>query len=661
MMPVAAHRLAKFRILVRLRRSVAENGLRVITGSVGAKLFAFILLCTLHPAAGRAAQRELVDLSLEELSSLKVTSVSRRPEQLADAAASIQVITAEDIRRSGATRIPEALRLASNLQVAQISGDGWAISARGFNTALANKLLVMIDGRTIYTPLFAGMFWEAHDVPLYDAERIEVVSGPGGTLWGANAVNGVINIVTRGSADTQGLMLRGAAGNELRGAGALRYGGTLGTRGHFRVYGQYAERDGVELASGADAPNDSQMGQLGFRMDWSLNETDSLTVQGDANESRTHQAQPIDAVARSRNMLARWNRRFASGGDLQLQAYVDVAERRSPNAYTDSLATADLELQHHFRAGENHDIVWGLTFRSIDDDFGNILFAMDPASTSLQRWGGYVQDEISLLSNAVRLTIGTKIEDNEYTGAEWQPSARLSWHFREGSLLWGAVSRAVRTPARIDRDLNNGTSPPFTLGNDRFESETLVAYELGLRLKPTAPLSVSLATYFNDYDDLRSFEPANPPAPLPFIASNRLEAESYGAELSAEYLPNEKWRLYAGYSYLHLDLEPEAGSLDPTRGATEARDWKHQLTVRGCVDLTPSIELDVMARRIGAIDNLQVPAYTELAMRLGWRMNPALELSLVGRNLLHGSHGEFGPIGRLQIERSLYAMLTWQP
>jgi iron complex outermembrane receptor protein len=622
-------------------------------------LLGVILLA--RTAAAAESQRELVDLSLEELSNLLVTTVARRPEALQITPSAVQVITADDIRRSGATRIAEALRLASNLQVAQLSSDGWAVSARGFNSALANKLLVMIDGRSIYSPLFAGTFWEAHDVPLYDVERIEIISGPGGTLWGANAVNGVINIITRPASDSQGLLLRAGGGNELRGAGALRYGGAIGESAHYRFYGQQAQRDGVKFSNGMDARNGSEIGQAGFRMDWKVSQLDAITLQGDANESRTDQAVLDDAVARSENVLARWTRSLSGSDSLQLQAYYDRAYRLSPGAYRDQLNVVDAELQHQFRAGSAHNVVWGLTYRHIRDHFTGAAFSMDPADVSLRRIGGFAQDEITLTPDRLYLTLGAKAEDNEYTDVEWQPSVSLAWRFHPNRLLWGSVSRAVRTPSRLDTALDNGTRSPFTLGNENMRSENLVAYELGLKTQPARSTSLSIATYYNDYEDLRSFERVNPASAIPLMVSNGLEGRSYGAELTVEYRPGTRWRLWGGYSYLDLDLDRKPGSTDPTGGAVEARDSRYQTFLRGSFDLNADWEIDGALRRIGGIDNQDVPPYTELNLRLGWRIADSLELSLLGSNLLHSEHGEFGPPGRLMIERAAYAQITWSP
>ena len=606
-----------------------------------------------------AEQKDLVDLSLEELSDLVVTSVSRRPESLGLAPSAIQLITAEDIRRSGATSIPEALRLAPNLQVAQVNGNNWAVSARGFNSTLSNKLLVMVDGRTIYSPLFAGVFWESQDVPLYDVERIEVISGPGGTLWGANAVNGVINIVTRIASETQGLLLRAGGGDEMQALGAARFGGALGSKGHFRVYGQYARRDGALLANGRDAPGDSHVGQGGFRMDLGLTENDALTVQGDANEVRTDGI-AADAVARTQNILSRWTRRFSDTSELQLQVYYDHAQRMNPRSYSDELSTFDIELQQRMRVATAHEVVWGLTYRAIQDHFGNMLFAMDPARLTLHRVSGFVQDEIALAADSLHLTVGTKVEDNEYTGIEWQPSIRLAWRYKPGVLVWSAVSGAVRTPSRFERDLNNGTGPPFTLGSDRYDSEKLTAYELGVRVHPMQAFAVSLATYYNEYDDIRSFEPVGL-APVPVVVSNGLEGHSHGAELTVEYRPSASWQLHAGYTYLDLQQRRKPGSRDAQVGAVEARDWDHQAFLRASVDLPGDLELDGTVRHIGRIANFQLPSYTEADVRLGWKATATLELSVNGRNLLHSSHAEFGPPGRQEIERSVYALLEWRP
>jgi iron complex outermembrane receptor protein len=456
------------------------------------------------------------------------------------------------------------------------------------------------------------------------------------------------------------LLVRAGAGDELRGSGAIRYGGTAGTTS-YRAYAQYTARDAAELASGSSAGNDSNVGQAGFRVDWASGRGDLLTVQGDANEVHTENPLFADSTSRSQNILTRWRRQFSATSELQVQAYFDRALRRVPNGYGDDLQTFDIELQHHFQAGSRHDVVWGLTYRNEQDDFDAGLYALDPSNRTMRRAGGFFQDDITLHPDSVHLTVGTKVEHNEYTGAEWQPSVRLAWRVNPDSLLWAAISRAVRTPSRFERDIANGTRPPFTVGNPDFQSEKLVAYELGLRTQPVQTLSASLATYYNDYDDLRTFEPLSGTSPLPVTVANLLEGQTYGAELSADYQPSMQWRLSSGYTLLHVNLRPKPGSRDPFGGALDSRDWDHQVFLRGSVTLPASFELDGTLRRIGRLTSQQVPAYTELDMRIGWRWSSALDLSLIGHNLLHTSHGEFGPTGRQLIERSVFAFITWQP
>ncbi len=603
---------------------------------------------------------DLADLSIEELSQVTVTSVSRRAQPLSLTASAVQVITADDIRRSGATRIPEALRLASNLQVAQITSDSWAISARGFNSSLANKMLVMVDGRSVYSPLFAGTFWETIEVPLFDIDRIEVVSGPGGALWGANAVNGVINIITRSAADTQGFKVRGGAGDEVHALGSIRYGGAVGDALHYRAYAKYVDRDGVQLATGADAPNDWRIGQTGFRMDWRASQADTFTLQGDVNEADMEQA-PRDAQSRARNVLARWSRALSEHSALQVQTYYDYTYRSFPGRYADQLETFDVELQHDFRAAERHHLVWGLTFRRIEDDFRNALFRLQPANVQQDRWGGFINDEIELVDDTWFFTVGAKLEDNEYTGTEWQPSAGVSWRYTPNALLWSRMSRAVRTPSRIDRHLDNRTSTPFTLGSAQFESEELLSHELGWKTPLPLNTQLSLAVYHSEYEDIRSFERVNPATPLPVITANGLHGDGHGAELTLDYRPNARWRVLLGYTYLDLDLQRDPGSTDASGGAIEARDWRHQGFLRGHLDFGRALELSGELRRIGSIESHRLPAYTELDLRLAWYITPAIELALVGRNLLDDTHAEFGPPGRMEIERAAYAQVTWAP
>lgn len=634
------------------------------TPPFGRRILGLVLLFGALPAAfAEEGVKTYKKLSLAELMDLEVTLVSRRPEKLSETASSIQVITGDDIRRRGATSIPEALRLATNLSVAQVDSNRWAISARGFNSTISDKLLVMLDGRTLYTPLYAGVFWDVQDTMLEDIDRIEVISGPGGTLWGANAVNGVINITTKQAKDTQGLLLTGGGGTELRGFGGFRYGGALSPTLHYRVYTKYFDRDSSLRAGGADGNDAWHMAQSGFRLDWTPNRDDLLTFQGDIYGGRIDQPSPGDTEVGGGNLLGRWTHTFSPDSDLQVQWYYDRTHRDIPGTIKQDLGTHDFDLQHRFAAGERHLFVWGLGYRRFDDHVVNPpQLAFLPADLVHEVFSGFVQDEIALVPERLSLTLGTKVEHNDYTGWEIQPSARLAWKPTETRTVWMAVSRAVRTPSRIDRDFFAPRDPPFTTlqGGPGFDSEKLMAYELGYRVQATSRLSLTVATYYNDYDDLRSVEQASPPAPLPVFIGNGLEGESYGAELSADYRVTESWRLQAGYTRMVVHLRPRAGSTDSGVGLSEANDAGNQFFLRSSLDLPWNLEFDASFRHVGTIASQGVPAYQELQLRLGWRPTQNLEISIVGQNLLDGQHPEFGPpASRHEIERGVYAKVQW--
>jgi iron complex outermembrane recepter protein len=610
------------------------------------------------PSAGA-----LKKLSLEELMNIEVTSVSRRPEKLSETASAIQVITREDIRRSGASSIPEALRLASNLEVAQADSSQWAISARGFKSTTANKLLVLIDGRTVYTPLYAGVFWDVQDTLLEDIDRIEVISGPGATLWGANAVNGVINITTKNAKDAQGLLLLGGGGTELRAFGGLRYGGALTTNLHYRVYGKYFDRDGAVLPNGRDATNDWFMGQGGFRLDWDASPADLLTLQGDYYGGRIAQTGTNgDAHVDGGNLIARWSHTFSETSDFRFQFYYDRTHRRIPNTFAEDLDTYDIDFQHRFPWGDRQNIIWGLGYRLIDDDVDNSPgLAFLPERVSRDWFSGFVQDEIALVKDRLHLTLGTKLEYNDYTDFEYQPSGRLLWKLTPRQTAWGAISRAVRTPSRIDRELfAPGTPPHLLVGGTNFSSEKLIAYELGYRIHPHERVSLSLAAFYNDYDNIRSVEQVSPPAPLPITLGNRQEAESYGAELTVDYHITDWWRVKFGYTELQIRFRSKAGSTDPTSGSTESNDPNRWALLRSSWNLPGNLEFDLAYRYVAHIANQRVPEYSEIDARLAWRPFPNLEISVVAQNLLHDHHPESGtPTMRREIERAVYGKVVW--
>jgi iron complex outermembrane receptor protein len=609
------------------------------------------------------AAQALKRMSIEQLMTLEVTSVSKRPERLGQTASAIQVITQDDIRGSGASSLPEALRLASNLQVAQLDSRQWAISARGFNSTSANKLLVLIDGRTVYTPLFSGVFWDVQEVPLADIDRIEVISGPGATLWGANAVNGVINVITKDAKDTPGLLLSGGGGTELPGFGTARYGGALGARARYRIYGSRFARDPSVLPSGQDAPDDWHLGQGGFRLDWDASTVSRVTLQGDLYDGRIDQLSPGDIAVSGGNVVAKWGRTISETSDLTAQLYYDRTHRNIPGTFGEDLDMYDVELQHQARLGARHDLVWGLGYRLMNDNVANTTaLAFLPAHVARQWFTGFVQDEIALVPNRLHVALGTKVEHNNYTGFEIQPSGRVNWTVSPSATLWAAVSRAVRTPSRIDREFFVPGQPPYFLaGGPGFHSEEELAYELGYRHQHGS-FALSAATFYSRYHGLRSLEQVNPPAATPIVIGNGQDGESYGAELSAAYWLTPRWRVRAGYTELRVHIWPNPGSTDTSRGLTESQTPDHQLFVHSSVDLPAHVRLDAGLRAVGKIARRQVPSYEELNARLSWQPTARLDLSIIGQNLLNPRHVEFGAPGptRREIQRGVYGLLEWR-
>lgn len=650
--------------------------------SVG--LLAFTVSLEAQTAVPATPLGALKKLSLDELMDLEVTSVSKRPERLLEAAAAIQVITGEDIRRSGASNIPEALRLASSLDVAQENAHEWAISTRGFSSDVGNKLLVLVDGRTVYTPLFSGVFWDRQDYLLEDIDRIEVISGPGGTLWGANAVNGVINISTKNAKDTQGTYVEAGAGSSLRGFGGVRHGGRLAPNVSYRIYGKYSDRDGEILATGADAPDSWSMGQAGFRIDADPSAQNSLTLQGDFYRNDAGLATGGEARASGGNILGRWTRTFTEGSDMSLQAYYDRTHLILPTPpvvfapagiLRDDLDTYDLDFQHRLGPGPLGRFTWGLGYRFTHDVVGNSPgLAFFPAELDQHLFSGFAQHEMTLREDLV-VTLGTKVEHNDYTGLEIEPGARLQWNLSSRQALWAAVSRAVRAPSRIDRDISQ-PAPGYLIvilqGGSAFASETVVAYELGYRAQLGTRVTASLSTFYNDYDDLRStsISPPDPvfSLPFPFFFENNLQGRTYGFELNLNYQASDWWRLHAGYNLLEEDLRIKPGRMDFNNTLNETSDPGQQFALRSSMDLPGRTELTAAYRWVATrpINNAGVattiPSYAELDIRLGWHPTDRLEVSLVGRNLLHDRHLEYGKpdATRTEIRRHLYGKITWR-
>lgn len=669
--------------------------MRTIPPALAASALATALL--LCPTGYAAAMQDasstgvLKRLSIEELMDIEVTSVSRTPETLSSAAAAVSVITTEDIRRSGATTIPEALRGVPGLHVARRNSNSWAVSSRAFSSINSEKLLVLSDTRSIYTPLVSGVQWDVQDYLLEDVERIEVIRGPGASLWGSNAVNGVINITTKDARNTQGTLLSATVGTQEQGSAAARYGGRLGESGFFRVFGQYSDRDAT-FHPGATSSDDWRIGHAGFRADWDASSSDALTLQADLYRANIGQFAPAISIigrtgptgdlqvqASGGNVLGRWRRQLSAGSDLQLRAYFDRTHRDDPS-FRDDLDTVDLELQHRYVPSTRHEIVWGLNYRYTDNsNRGKLIFAVAPESSRDQLISGFAQDQFAI-TDALRLTLGTKLEHNDFSGFEVQPSVRLAWDVAPGQNAWAAASRAVRVPTRLERDIAIEVTPPGSnpravlLGNHDFDAEELIAYELGYRWQPLDVLALDLALFHNRYEGLASLElsaptldPVSGVATFPVLNMNLTDARSQGAELQATVSPRENWRLIASYGYVYLDMRPHG--VDRNRGVfLDGATPRNQFSLRSQLDLPGGLQLDAQFRHSTQIkrepqivSGAGIDGYSELDVRLAWQASEQLGLALVGQNLLHDHHVEFGsPATRGEIERSAYGKVTWQ-
>lgn len=644
---------------------------------------------TVSPLEGDAAS-PYKKLSLQELMNLDVTSVSRQAEPYKDAPAAIEVITGDDIRRSGASSIPEALRLADNLDVAQVSSSAWDISARGFNSAVGDKLQVLIDGRSVYTPLFSGVIWNMQDYLLEDIDRIEVISGPGGALWGENAVNGVINITTKSAQDTQGVYLEAGGGTELQDFTGMRYGGTLASNVFFRVYGKYFDQGAEVFPDGASAHDSWNRAQGGFRIDDLAMSSDVLTLQGDLFTGDTDtlpagEGTPqMEGTTFGANGLARWTHTFAEDADMTLQTYYDRTHIAAPfqgsgsipaGILFDDLNTFDLDFQDRFPLGSWNRVIWGLGYRFTGDTVADApLVAFEPNRLDQSLYSSFLQDQIKLHEN-LYLTLGSKFEDNPYTGFEVEPNVRLQWNVTDQQMIWGAISRAVRAPSRYDRDLFE-PSPGYGLllgtSNSTFESETVIAYELGYRAQLAGNVSASLNTFYNHYDDLRSLNYILGATPsLPLVFENNDEGNTYGFELSGNYRPFDWWRLHAGYDLLKEDIFVKPGYTDLYNALSETADPQQQVFLRSSMDLPYQTEFDVDFRWIDRVHNNNggapgaLPAYAEVDLRLGWHATKALEFAFVAQNLVHDQHAEAGypdsvPQTEEQIARSFYLEASYR-
>lgn len=619
-------------------------------------------------ASADAQPQDLSNLSIEELANLEVRSASKRAEPLSVAPAALYVIDHDQIVRSGAVTIPEILRLAPNLQVYQASPSRWIVTARGLNglpfaQSYSNKLLVLIDGRTVYTPLFSGVYWDMPDLLRDDIERIEVISGPGATLWGANAVNGVINIVTRNAAATKGAYLSARAGSDQQVAG-LRFAGQAGSSIAYRVYGRWQRQDAFQLAGGGSAHDDWHRLGGGFRVDWTPGQRDTVTFQGDIFGGRENQPGPGYERISGHDLVARWTRDYSQNEQLQVQAFYDHSHRGETNSSGSFFVnTYDIDLQHSIALGSRNQLVWGggarLAHYRID---GSPTFYFSPASRDLFLANLFVQDEYAF-SKLVSVTAGLKAERDPYAGFTLLPNVRLAITPSDSALIWGAVSRAVRSPTPFDDDVREFAPGVSLTGNGDFRTEKLTAYELGLRVQPLTDVSFSATGFYHRYDDLRSVE-FGPGPGLNLYWANKIAGHSYGLEAWANASPLPWWTLSAGGTLLREDFHFQKGAtgtaIDPNQNGV---DPKHVFTLRSSMNLGRAVTFDFDFRSVGRLHDaalgVDVPAYAELGGRLAWNVSDHLALTLSGANLLHDRHVEYS--GGDAVPRRVLAGVEWRP
>jgi iron complex outermembrane recepter protein len=664
------------------------------------RLFLIGLLGAFFAASLSAQSQGIPDftaITLEDLMNMQVTSVSKRTQKLANAAAAIFVITQEDIRRSGASSVPEALRMAPGIEVARIDENKWAIGSRGFNGRFNNKLLVLIDGRSVYTPLFSGVYWNVQDVMLEDVDRIEVIRGPGATLWGANAVNGVINIITKPAKSTQSALLTAEAGTDERVSGSARFGGKFGHENYYRAYSKYFKwQPSVDSAGNNNADGwDTVRG--GFRLDSSPSAADLLTLQGDLYRSGYGETLTVASLTppysstfpnkgsfSGGNVLGRWNHAFTKSSTT-LQTYFDKTNIEEGSVLTDHQNIFDIDFQNNIHVGDTHEILWGLGYRSVlDDNSSSFTVSLQPNHRSLNLWSAFVQDEVDLFDKRLHVTLGSKVEHNDFTGFELEPNARFLWTLTKDQSVWAAISRAVRTPAITEEglQLNSAVIPPGTpplptviavFGSNQFKSEDLLAYELGYRVQATSSFSTDIAAFYNKYSDLRTAEPGSPfletdPTPahivVPFVAGNKMSGGTYGVELFADWRVLPKWRLIGSYSFLQMNIRKNADSLDPTPDNPDGSSPSNQFYVRSSLDLPKKWEFDSTLRFVDSLPALNIGSYFSLDARLGWRPVGGMELSLGGQNLLNNKHSEFLPdfiaTTPSRVARTVRGTITWR-
>lgn len=641
-------------------------------------------------------------MTLESLSTIEITSVSRKEQKLIHAAGAIFVITNADIRRSGLTSIAELLRTVPGIDVAEIDANKWSIIARGFGERYPDKMLVMLDGRTLYSPLTSGITWDIQETLLEDIDRIEVIRGPGATLWGANAVNGVVNIITRKAKDSQGVYLRGAASVEDRDLGAVRYGGTMGTvgasgpKGAYRTAIQYLDRDGSVRPAGASAPDRWHDTHGSLRADWDFSAKTTSTIEGDLHlggvgttvPGIVSLAPPLDGLFVDKtataggDLIVRWSK-TSRQFDTMAQAYLDIEKRNEIGVLGEYRHTIDLELVERFHPEGRHDILFGGDFRdNADRTVGSLNISFNPASRATQLYGVFAQDEISLLPDRLKLTLGSKLEHNFYSGVAFQPNFRMILISSERTSTWMAISRASESSSRTDADVRTNENlarlPDGVLtmesdfGKPHLPPEDVLAFELGNRFQPNRTISFDLATFYNHYTNRHTDEPEAPyleyfPTAVliqPTHVESNLSGETHGAELLAVAHLARFWDVSASYSLFQIHLHPSASSLDFQTGpASQGSTPRQKAQVHSLLTLPHGFELDSAIYCVGKLEDPSIDRYERLDIRVGWQPSSRFELSAGGKNLLQASHYEF-PSGELvqsePIGRSASLTSTWR-
>jgi len=649
------------------------------------------------PQDPTAQQGDLTQLSIENLMNVEVTSVSKKEQKLSRTATAIFVITQEDIRRSGATNIPDVLRIVPGLDVAQINANTWAISARGLNGEFSNELLVLVDGRNVYTPTTGGVFWDVLNVPLEDIERIEVIRGPGGSVWGANAVNGVINVITKKASETKGVMVVAEGGNLDQGFGTVQYGGSAGKNFDYRVYTKYFNQNHMPGLSGQNGEDGWHLLQSGFRADGTLSSKDTLMVQGDIYTGRESDPTTFLPSITSPGLIpvvipvnlsggflqGVWNHASSARSDTTLMVEYDTYEREDQLGETRQ--TFSMDFQNHIAWGSRQDFVWGLEYRyTASDSHGDLFVSLNPNDVNAQSFSSFVQDEIAAVPERFYLTVGTKLEHSYYTGFALTPSVRATYALDKHNMVWAAVSHAVRTPADTDASIRldvagfpgpGGTPTLISIfGNPNVKNEGLIAYELGYRTVVRENLSIDFAAFYHDYDNQETTEPSTPffettPAPphlvLPSIYENLENAEAHGLEIAANWKVTDRWTLSPGYDFERIHAASTPLSQDKeTPLSDEGSDPHVHARLRSHFQLSKQLDWDASVFFVDRINFQHVPSYTRLDTGLSWRWREGLSFSLVGQNLLRDHHLEFvdssAASRSTQIKRSAYAKITWR-